>query len=123
GESCRPSVFPCSRGTAGREILVKLRRRRPMKGDPPPLAREAPLRILLAEDDTTTRLKIRSLLVKWGYDVVSATNGTEAWSVLEGDHPPTLALLDWKMPGLDGVEICQRLRSPTRHGPYVYVLL
>ncbi|MES2640709.1 MAG: diguanylate cyclase [Myxococcota bacterium] len=81
------------------------------------------MRILLAEDDTTTRLKIRSLLVKWGYDVISATNGTEAWSVLEGDNPPTLALLDWKMPGLDGVEICQRLRSPTRHGPYVYVLL
>lgn len=82
-----------------------------------------PLRILLAEDDTATRLKIRALLVKWGYDVLSVANGTEAWSVLQAEDPPHLALLDWKMPGLDGVEICRRLRSPLRHGAYVYVLL
>ncbi|MDP2307136.1 MAG: diguanylate cyclase [Pseudomonadota bacterium] len=86
------------------------------------------MRILLAEDDPTTRRNVASLLVKWGYQVTLAVNGTEAWSVLSpglGTHeePPTLALLDWKMPGLEGVEICRRLRSPDRPGPYVYVLL
>ncbi len=81
------------------------------------------LRILLGEDDTTTRIKIRALLGRWGYDVVSATNGTEAWTILQADDRPTLAVLDWKMPGLDGTEICRRLRGPSANDAYVYVLL
>ncbi len=65
---------------------------------------------------------LRNLLTRWGYDVVIVPDGLEAWKVLESRDPPRLALLDWMMPGIDGVEICRRLRAVPRE-PYIYVLL
>jgi two-component system cell cycle response regulator len=82
----------------------------------------APMRILAAEDNPVFQSMLRTLLKKWGYDAVLAHDGTEAWHVLEADDAPRLAVLDWMMPGLDGVEICRKVRSIQRE-PYIYILL
>jgi len=82
----------------------------------------APRKLLVAEDNPVFQAMLRNLLTRWGYDVIIVADGLEAWKLLESDDPPRLALLDWMMPGLDGVEICRRLRDMQRE-PYVYVLL
>jgi diguanylate cyclase (GGDEF)-like protein len=79
-------------------------------------------RILIAEDDAVSRRLLEVFLVKWGFEVVVATNGTDALQLLERMDAPRLAVLDWMMPGLEGVQVCQKLRANTDR-PYVYVLL
>jgi two-component system, cell cycle response regulator len=79
-------------------------------------------RILIAEDDAVSRRLLEVFLVKWGFEVVVATNGTDALQFLERMDAPRLAVLDWMMPGLEGVQVCQKLRANTDR-PYVYVLL
>lgn len=79
------------------------------------------LRVLIADDDAVTRTLLRATLERWGYSVQVASNGTEAWEALNSDTPPSLAILDWMMPELDGIDICRRLRA--RSGAYVYVML
>lgn len=79
-------------------------------------------RILIAEDDAVSRRLLEVFLVKWGFEVVVATNGTDALQLLERMDAPRLAVLDWMMPGLEGVQVCQKLRADTDR-PYVYVLL
>src|SRR5579864_223913 len=82
----------------------------------------AALMSLIAEDYPGFRLAVERLLKKWGYDAIAAVNGKEALEILIGDDPPRLAILDWMMPGLDGVEICRRVREQNRE-PYIYILL
>lgn len=78
--------------------------------------------ILIAEDDPVSRRVLEAFLVKWGYKVVTATDGLDALRILESDAAPPLAVLDWMMPGLEGPQVCQRVRAhPER--PYVYILL
>lgn len=80
------------------------------------------MKILIADDEPVQRRVLESWLVKWGHEVVVAKDGAEAWSVLQADRPPLLAILDWMMPGMNGLQVCQELRkSPGR--PYVYTLL
>ncbi len=62
------------------------------------------------------------MLYRWGYEVVIAKDGEEAWRELQAEDVPRLAILDWMMPGIDGVEVCRRVRSAHRE-PYVYILL
>ena len=80
------------------------------------------MRILVAEDEPVSRLRLKAQLVKWGYDVVLAKDGAEAWAILGRDDAPRLAILDWMMPGMDGPEVCARIREKAAE-PYVYVLL
>jgi two-component system, cell cycle response regulator len=82
----------------------------------------APLRLLVADDDPTLLRLLERLLPTWGYEVSTATSGNEAWARLQEPERPALALLDWSMPGVQGPEICRRLRAEARE-PYVYVLL
>ena len=79
-------------------------------------------RILVAEDETTFRHMLKTFLTKWGYQVVVASDGLEAWKVLQEEDRPRLALLDWMMPNMDGVEICRALREK-KPEPYIYLLL
>ena len=68
------------------------------------------MRSLIAEDEIVSRRLLESALPRWGYDVVTATDGEEAWTLLQADAP-TIMVLDWLMPRLDGVEICRRIRA------------
>jgi len=81
------------------------------------------LKILIAEDDLTTRTILRGVLVKWGYEVITANNGKEAWERLQELDAPQLALLDWMMPEMNGPELCQKLRTQERPAPLYIILL
>ena len=80
------------------------------------------MRILAAEDNPISQTMLRSMLTKWGYDVVTAGDGNEAWQVLLSSDAPRMAILDWMMPGQDGVEVCRRLGAAGQE-PYTYILL
>ena len=69
------------------------------------------MRILIAEDDTVSRHLLEATLAKWGYEVISTTDGVQALDALSQPDAPSLAVLDWMMPGLDGAEVCRRARS------------
>jgi len=80
------------------------------------------MRALIADDDRTTTAILSKTLQRWGIDVVVAADGSAAWEVLTSADNPPLAILDWMMPGLDGLEICRRLRQdPAR--AHIYVIL
>jgi len=81
------------------------------------------MRILIAEDEATSRRLLEILLRKWGHDVVVTRHGREAWEAFQADDPPPMAILDWMMPGLDGVEICRRIRRMTSAPPVYLILL
>ena len=78
--------------------------------------------ILIAEDDAVSRLALSRRLQGWGHHVATVADGAAAWEVLNGDDPPPIAILDWMMPGLDGLEVCRRLRLNQRDR-YTYVIL
>lgn len=69
------------------------------------------MRVLIAEDDPVTRRIIQSLLIKWDYDVIVSADGLEAWEMLQLDDAPSLALIDWMMPKMNGIEVCERVRK------------
>ncbi len=79
-------------------------------------------RVLIADDSIVSRHLLEATLKKWGYEVTVACDGAEAWSVLEQDGCPSMAILDWVMPTLTGPEVCTRVRSLGR-GQYTYILL
>lgn len=79
-------------------------------------------RILIAEDDPVLRRMLEALLVKSGYEVVAVSDGLQALRILESEAAPSLAVLDWVMPGLEGPQVCQRIRKRDDR-PYVYILL
>jgi DNA-binding response OmpR family regulator len=80
------------------------------------------VRVLLAEDSGVIRVLLKQVLTKWGYEIVFAEDGEQAWKVLERADSPRIALLDWMMPGPDCLEVCQRVRKAGRE-PRVYVIL
>jgi diguanylate cyclase (GGDEF)-like protein len=80
------------------------------------------MKILAAEDNPVFQTMLRNLLTKWGYEAVIVSDGDQAWRHLEGPDPPPLAILDWMMPGADGVELCRRVRASVRE-PYTYIIL
>jgi len=79
--------------------------------------------ILVAEDDPVMRRILQKRLGDWGYEVILAENGEKAWDVLEhAEDPPAIVILDWLMPGMDGIEICRRIRAKQLKS-YQYILL
>ena len=81
------------------------------------------MRIMIADDDAVTRGFLENALNKWGYEVVVAKDGNEAWAELQKDNSPDLIILGWMMPGHDGDEICRKLRkSETQNSKYVIML-
>jgi len=69
------------------------------------------VRVLIAEDDSVSRRLLEVLLAKWGYEVVVARDGQEAFNILESSDAPHLAVLDWMMPVMDGVQVCREIRK------------
>jgi diguanylate cyclase (GGDEF)-like protein len=80
------------------------------------------LRVLAAEDNPVIQTVLQTMLTWWGYHPVVARDGLEAWDILQQHDAPRLALVDWMMPGLEGVELCRRIRAAARE-PYTYILL
>jgi two-component system cell cycle response regulator len=81
------------------------------------------MKILLVEDSSIERHTIGGYLNEWGLDFVAVESGTEAVSVLERPEPPNLVLLDWMLPGLDGIEICRHIRANGSRTPYTYIVM
>ena len=82
------------------------------------------MRILIADDSIVSRHLLDATLRKWGYEVVVASDGVEAWNYLQAEDAPKLAILDWVMPGLTGPEVCRRVREKTHDkDSYTYILL
>jgi diguanylate cyclase (GGDEF)-like protein len=83
------------------------------------------MRILIADDSIVSRHLLDATLRKWGYDVVVANDGAEAWNHLQGQDAAKVAILDWVMPGLTGPEVCKRVRehAKDKDTDYTYILL
>lgn len=80
------------------------------------------MKILIADDSNVSRHLLDSIVKKWGYEVITTSEGNEAWEVLQREDAPRMAILDWMMPGLTGPEVCQRVREKGIE-PYTYLLL
>lgn len=88
------------------------------------------MNVLIADDDPVSQRVLEATLGKWGYGTLACHNGDQAWAVLQEKDAPQLAILDWMMPGLDGLEVCRRVRRKTSGNlvlrstsPYTYVIL
>ena len=79
--------------------------------------------ILIAEDDSSSRRLLEATVTHWGYTASLACNGTEAWEKLQQSSPPALLILDWQMPGIDGIELCRRVRARRTFTPAYIILL
>lgn len=80
------------------------------------------MKILLVEDSYIERRKIGDYLTEWGFEYVAVGSGTEAIKLLEAPDPPELTLLDWLLPGLDGIDVLRRIRKLTQ-GSYIYTVM
>jgi len=81
------------------------------------------MKILIAEDDAVSRRVLEATLVKWGFEVMTTTTGGEAWAAISAAGAPRLAILDWMMPEMDGLEICRRARKRPDAQPLHIILL
>lgn len=80
------------------------------------------MRVLIADDSVVSRHLLEATLRKWGYEVVGASDGATAWDILQRDDAPALAILDWMMPRMTGLEVCRLVRQMNRER-YTYILL
>ncbi|MEE8398538.1 MAG: SpoIIE family protein phosphatase [Desulfobacterales bacterium] len=81
------------------------------------------MKILIAEDDLTSRMMLTTVLKKLGHDVVETASGSEAWDVVQKPDAPRLAILDWMMPEMDGIEVCRRIRAMNTDTPTYVIML
>jgi two-component system cell cycle sensor histidine kinase/response regulator CckA len=81
------------------------------------------MKILIAEDNLFSRIALEATLTEWGYEVAAAEDGARAWDILQEPDAPRLAIIDWMMPGLDGIELCRRVRAAKRASPTYLILL
>jgi len=79
------------------------------------------VKILVAEDDPTSRRLLEALLAKWEFEVISVSQGEAAWEILRQKDAPRMAILDWMMPGMDGVEVCRQVRK-RGEAPHIYII-
>ncbi len=80
------------------------------------------MNVLIADDSMTQRVMLQTIVSQWGFDTVLAEDGQQAWEILSALNAPRLVLMDWEMPKLDGLEVCQRIREEDVRDP-VYILL
>jgi DNA-binding response OmpR family regulator len=84
---------------------------------------ELRVRILIAEDDPTSRNLLTAVLKKRACDVVATGSGVEALRVMQQPDAPRLVILDWMMPGIDGLEVCRRIRETSKENPPYIIML
>jgi len=85
--------------------------------------RTSAMKILIADDDSVMRTALEAMLRAWGIDVVVCRDGDEAWQALSAPDAPAFAVLDWQMPGLDGPEVCRRVRQHRASDTPAYLIL
>jgi DNA-binding response OmpR family regulator len=78
--------------------------------------------VLIADDDIPTRMLLRAAVSQWGYKTIEASDGEEAWEILKSPNPPELLILDWLMPKLDGIALCERMQKELPYHPYTILL-
>jgi DNA-binding response OmpR family regulator len=77
----------------------------------------------VADDNTFFRTLVTSTLEEWGFKVIAVADGNAAWELLQLPNAPRLLIVDWLMPGMDGMELCRRLRErDTSAAPYIIML-
>jgi two-component system cell cycle response regulator len=81
------------------------------------------VKILLVEDSVIDRHQIANYLGDWEFEFKAVGSGTEAWNLLQDPEAPRLILLDWMLPGLDGIELCRRIRRLGSDGTYFYTVM
>ncbi len=69
------------------------------------------MKIMIAEDDVISRRVLENALTKWGFDVTAVADGQSAWDVFQREDAPRMAIMDWMLPELDGIEVCRRIRA------------
>ncbi len=88
-----------------------------------PMVQKSDNRVLVIDDSPIYRHLILGHLREWGFEAIVASTGAEGWKILQKPTSPNLVLLDWVMPEMDGVELCQKLRSRPSTEPYIYTIL
>lgn len=81
------------------------------------------MKLLIAEDDITSRTILTAITRKWGFEPVTVEDGQAAWELLQEAEPPRLLLLDWMMPRLDGLALCRLIRQEKNDNPPYIVIL
>lgn len=81
------------------------------------------MRVLIAEDDPTSRRILQLMVGRFNYEVVETVNGENAWEILTGENPPELAIIDWMMPRLAGDDLCRKLRGRPNARPLYIIML
>jgi sigma-B regulation protein RsbU (phosphoserine phosphatase) len=79
--------------------------------------------VLVADDLDVNRKLLRTLLTADGYDVIEASNGTDAFQILQGATGPIVGLIDWEMPEMEGIEVCRQARALIGAPPVYLILL
>lgn len=87
-----------------------------------PLQPLTDVKILIADDNESMRDLLHHTINQWGYEVVEASNGEEAWKIMQQPDAPELLILDWVMPKLDGLALCKRIRQELNFYPYIIFL-
>lgn len=80
------------------------------------------MKILIIDDSEMTRMILEGRLSQWGYEIISAKDGYEAWNILQKKGRPRIILLDWMMPNMNGIELCKKIRQHIKE-PYIYIIL
>lgn len=81
------------------------------------------MRILIAEDDKTSRTILTEILKKWGYEPIAVADGRSAWEIMQKPDAPPLSLLDWEMPGMNGLDVCRSIRENNPPNPPYLIIL
>ncbi len=81
------------------------------------------MRILIAEDDLTSRTMLELIIGKWSFETIGVDDGRKAWEILQREDAPPIAILDWEMPEIDGPELCRRIKLLVRDNPIHVILL
>jgi DNA-binding response OmpR family regulator len=80
------------------------------------------IKVLIADDDPPTRMLLRAAIAQWGYEVVEAIDGEQAWQLLQDAKSPDMVILDWIMPKIDGLTLCELIKKEMSTVPYIILL-
>jgi DNA-binding response OmpR family regulator len=81
------------------------------------------MKVIVADDNETSRLVLETVVSKLGFEVSAHSDGTDVWQAIQKEVEPSLMILDWMMPGLTGVEVCELVRQAEKSQSSYIILL